>query len=50
MTVKSKVVLKKHILLKNVTKQHIKIKIIAYLCLLSEYNTILCNANSNFKK
>jgi hypothetical protein len=32
MTGKSKAVLKKHFLLKSVTKHHIKIKIITYLC------------------
>jgi hypothetical protein len=33
---KFKVVLKQHILLKSVTKQHTKIKIITYLCLITK--------------
>jgi hypothetical protein len=36
MTGKSKVVLKNEFLLKSVTKQHIQIEIIIYLCLITK--------------
>jgi hypothetical protein len=36
MTGKSKVVLYKHIFFDSVTKQHAKIKIITYLCLIAQ--------------